>query len=108
MRARFALRRPTPNISERELRLSSRKIWLDWQAQFDELVHAMSANTTLDANAVISRAVALADAMRRCREAEGEEVKTKERLTVALVTALVLPPYCWCYPFFLGWRSTRR
>lgn len=68
MQHEVAMRRPTPNVSDRELRISSRKIWFNWQAQFDEFVHAMSAATTLDANAVVDRAAALADAMMKVVE----------------------------------------
>lgn len=53
----------------------SRRDWFQWQNHFDELVHAMSADTNLAANVVINRAVDLADAMMKVMLARKEKGK---------------------------------
>jgi hypothetical protein len=57
MQHEVASRRPGPAT------VHSRRDWLNWQNRFDEFVHAMSTDTNLAANVVISRAVELADAV---------------------------------------------
>lgn len=66
-----------PKTGEESVRFSRRRSWLNWQSQFDEFVHTLSANSSMDALSVITRATALTDAMKTVVQERFPKMKVK-------------------------------